>query len=354
MDLKKVIHEAVVDQLDKRLEKLRVKLNVLQTKFNDGLDRYIEEYEKKYVIPELLKRKKPGITLSDGEFLRIMLPYERRENYQRLYDEYSKENTELLKQIDDLKEYLNRLGKPSNYFRYHNAKMRANNPNYIGTQVDNYKEDDFSEDTDEYASNSRKRITLSIAKDLVKKYNLPPIKQRLGLGAESVAYLLENDTVLKLTDDDRVLQSWYRISKFKDNSLRHLAKIYKVGKVDDNMGDSRDTQYGFCIMEKVESLTDIERWNYSSIKPALNRIVTQNGWGYSLYRYLQDNSFNRHIINNIYKEAIKGSNDDGYKNLVYQYLDILAELGKYNLGQDLHDGNIGKRSNGEFVVYDYS
>lgn len=354
MNLKKLVYEAVVDHLDKRLGDLRTKLSVLKKKLNDGFFKYQDEYEKKYVIPELLKRKNPGITISDEEYLRIMLRYEREENYQKLYDEYIKKNTELVKMIEYLTDNINRLGKPSNYFRYHNAKKRAENPNYIGVQLSNYKEDDYNEDTDEYASNSRKRITLSIAKDLVKKYNLPPIKQRLGLGAESVAYLLENNTVLKLTDDDRVLESWYRISKFKDNSLRHLGKIYKVGKVDDNIGDSRETQYGFCIMEKVEPLTDIERWNYTSIKPALNRIVRQNGWGYSLYRYLQDNSFNRHIINNIYKEAIKGSNDDEYKNLVYQYLDILAELGKYNLGQDLHDGNIGKRSNGEYVVYDYS
>ena len=177
---------------------------------------------------------------------------------------------------------------------------------------------------------------------IAKKLNVRLIK-KLGMGSFGIAYLVDNDKVIKVTSDKNEAEN---ARKLIDQDLIHFLNYHDVFEItldgmdfstpDDSMRDVKFSELYFILMDYVKPLSkdDKEKWS----------ILFQDYFHYSTNDEL--------FLDNVYFEF----GDSGVKyfeTFVKQRSEFLEEGAYYNIEfVDAHQDNLGIRKDGTLVYFD--
>ena len=172
-----------------------------------------------------------------------------------------------------------------------------------------------------------------------KGINIVNLK-RLGSGAGGIAYAINNEKVLKITTDH---QEAMVASTLKNKKIKGVVSIFDIWKFPNS------NFYGI-IMEK---LLPFEKWPNDEMKQSMEEIVDT---------FNIKNLFNKHHgnwddiwadINSspLFKMAGKPQDLKNAFQILITIESNLKTAGIQNFG-DVHIDNLGKRTNGEIVIFD--
>ena len=162
--------------------------------------------------------------------------------------------------------------------------------------------------------------------------------QRLGQGAGGIAYDMGNGKVFKVTEDVNEAKV---STSLKGKNIPGIATVYDVWKF------PTSKMYGI-ILEKV---LPFEKWPNDAFKSSVEEVVDTFNLKGMLQKYQGD-------WNKIWQEISSSPFLDNDKEHLKQALDVfqrmIQSLGTAGITNffDVHLGNLGKRANGEVVMFD--
>lgn len=162
--------------------------------------------------------------------------------------------------------------------------------------------------------------------------------KKLGQGAGGIAYDMGNGKVFKVTEDANEAKV---STSLKGKSIPGVAMVYDTWKF------PTSRMYGI-ILEKV---LPFESWPNDTLKSSIEEVVDTFNLKGLLQKYHGD-------WNAIWQEIAKSPFADNTPEDLKKALDIfqriVQSLGSAGISNffDIHLGNLGKRTNGEVVVFD--
>jgi len=195
----------------------------------------------------------------------------------------------------------------------------------------------------------RIKILLNEYKNLLneKGINIENIKL-LGRGDNGEAYLLQNGEVLKATYDANEL--W--ISKHLENKqYNYMCRIYKVINFTYEVPKWdrwNNGNFGIIVQERIYPIDALEsKTYYEAIDTVSEDLPESMNYTYPFMTMSWDQIEESNPENKIYQNAVSI-----LKNK-FNFDKIIKDVKKSGVAiDDFHPGNIGKRENGTYVIFD--
>lgn len=170
----------------------------------------------------------------------------------------------------------------------------------------------------------------------------------LGAGDNGQAYLLQNGEVLKATSDDNEL--W--IAKHLENKqYNYICKIYKVINFTHEIPKWdrwNNGNFGVIVQERIRPLDAMESETYrQAISIVSNNLPDSMNYTYPFISMSWDKIEKSNIENKTFQNAISI-----LKNK-FNFDKIIKDVKKSGVAiDDFHSGNLGKREDGTYVIFD--
>lgn len=202
---------------------------------------------------------------------------------------------------------------------------------------------------EERRTNPKIQILLNEYKNLLdeKGINVENMKL-LGIGDNGQAYLLQNGEVLKATYDNNEL--W--IAKHLENKqYNYICKIYKVINFTYEVPKWdrwNNGNFGIIVQERIYPLDAQESKTYNeAIRIVSDNLPEGKNYTYPFMDMSWDKIEKSNIENKTFQNAISI-----LKNK-FNFDKIIRDVKKSGVAiDDFHAGNIGKREDGTYVIFD--